>query len=83
VLVFFRDFSASSLDIWLVYNSKDPDFAKYMALRQRINLAIMRAVQAQGLAFAFPTQTIELDGEVARRLAPPQQQASPGSSPRS
>jgi MscS family membrane protein len=77
VLVFFRDFSASSLDIWLVYNTKDPDFAKYMALRQRINLAIMRAVDARGLSFAFPTQTIELDGDVARRLAPPPSAGSP------
>lgn len=58
--VWFRDYSASSLDLWLVYVTKDPDFAKHMALRQRINLGIMRAVAARGLAFAFPTQTVHL-----------------------
>ncbi len=56
--VYFRDFNASSLDLWAVYVVKDPDFAKHMALRQRLNLAIMRAVEARGLAFAFPTQTV-------------------------
>jgi MscS family membrane protein len=56
--VYFRDLSASSLDLWVAYVTKDPDFAKHMALRQRLNLAIMRAVAARGLEFAFPTQTV-------------------------
>ncbi len=58
VMVYFRDFSSSSLDLWLVYVARDADFHKHMALRQRLNLAFMRAVEAQGLAFAFPTQTV-------------------------
>jgi hypothetical protein len=40
-----------------------------MQLRQRINLGIMRAVTVRGLAFAFPTQTMHLPGEVAQKLA--------------
>ena len=69
VHVYFRDYSASSLDIWLTYVAKDSDFAKHMALRQRLNLAFMRAVAAQGLSFAFPTSVMHLDGPVARQLA--------------
>lgn len=69
VMVFFRDLSASSLDIWVVYEATDPDFQKSMRLKQRVNLALMRAVDAAGLAFAFPTQTIELGGAVAEKLA--------------
>ncbi|MGH7957588.1 MAG: mechanosensitive ion channel family protein [Opitutaceae bacterium] len=69
VMVFFRDLNASSLDIWIVYETPDPDFQKHMTVRQRINLAIMRAVERRGLAFAFPTQTIELAGSVAERMA--------------
>ncbi len=65
VLVFFRDYSASSLDIWVAYNIKDPDFAKHLELRQRINLAMMRAIEAQGLAFAFPTQTLHMVAPLA------------------
>jgi MscS family membrane protein len=67
ILVFFRDFNASSLDIWVAYNVRDADFPKHLALKQRINLAIMRAVEAAGLAFAFPTQTVHFDGDIARQ----------------
>jgi MscS family membrane protein len=69
VICYFRDYSASSLDIWLVYVAKDPDFHKHMALRQRLNMAFMKAVAARGLSFAFPTQTVQLDGPVAKQLA--------------
>ena len=58
--VWFRDYSASSLDLWIVYVAKDPDFAKHMALRQRINLGLMHAVAARGLSFAYPTQTVHV-----------------------
>lgn len=69
--VYFRDFNASSMDLWLVYVVKNPDFAKHMAVRQRINFAIMRAVAARGLTFAFPTQTMHLPEPLVARLAPP------------
>ncbi|HWA86583.1 MAG TPA: mechanosensitive ion channel domain-containing protein [Opitutus sp.] len=68
VLVFFRDFSASSLDVWMAYNTKNPDFVKHMTLRQRVNLEVMRAVEARGLAFAFPTQTVEFAGDIAQKI---------------
>jgi MscS family membrane protein len=67
--VYFRDYSASSLDIWITFLTLAPDFAAAMQLRQKVNLAIMRAVQARGASFAFPTQTMHLDGPVAKALA--------------
>jgi MscS family membrane protein len=69
VMVFFRDFSASSLDIWVVYETVDPDFAKHMFLKQRLNLAFMKAVEARGLSFAFPSQSVYLEGAIARQIA--------------
>ena len=69
VMVFFRDFSTSSLDIWVAYEALDPDFQKSMRLKQRINLAMMRAVESRELSFAFPTQTIELVGAIAEKFA--------------
>ena len=69
VICYFRDFNASSLDIWIVFEVKDPDFHKHMALRQRLNMAFMRAVEARGMSFAFPTQTVHFDGPIARQLA--------------
>lgn len=58
--VYFRDYNASSLDIWVVYVFKDADFVRHMQVRQQINLEIMRAVEARGLSFAFPTQTLHV-----------------------
>lgn len=58
--VYFRDYGASSLDVWIVYVIKDADFAKHMQVRQRINFGIMRVVEARGLSFAFPTQTVHV-----------------------
>ncbi len=68
VHVYFRDYSASSLDIWVAYVIQDPDFARHLAVRQRLNLAIMRAVAARGLEFAFPTSVMHLDGPIAKQL---------------
>ena len=69
VHVYFRDYSASSLDVWLAYNVTSPDFAKHLALRQRLNLAFMQAVAAHGLEFAFPTSVMHLDGPIAQQIA--------------
>lgn len=67
-MVYFRDFNTSSLDVWVVYLSREADAKKWHALKQRMNLAIMRAVAARGLTFAFPTQVMHLDGPVAKAL---------------
>jgi MscS family membrane protein len=69
VHAYFRDLNTSSLDIWIAYNTKDSDWVKHMRLRQRLNLAIMRAVYARGLSFAFPTQTMNLPQQIVERLA--------------
>ena len=68
VHVYFREFGASSLDLWMAYELTEPDFGRSLAIKQEINLAIMRAVEARGLAFAFPTRTVELTGPAIERL---------------
>jgi MscS family membrane protein len=69
VMVYFRDLNASSLDLWVVYATRDADFQKHMALRQRLNLAYLRTVTARGLSFAYPTTVMHLDGPIAKQLA--------------
>ncbi|MCE2863090.1 MAG: hypothetical protein RIR76_299 [Verrucomicrobiota bacterium] len=68
VHVYFRDFGGSSLDVWLAYEVTEADFGRSLAIKQEVNLAIMRAVEARGLAFAFPTRTVELAGPAFDRL---------------
>nr|MCU0793536.1 mechanosensitive ion channel family protein [Opitutaceae bacterium] len=69
IAVNFLNFGASSLDIQIIYFTADTDVRKSFSVRERINLSIMRLVAGRGLGFAFPTQTIEFAGDVARRMA--------------
>jgi MscS family membrane protein len=69
IIVQFTNLSASSLDVWVVYQTISPDFVKHLQVKQRINVAMMRLVESLGLAFAFPSQTVYLDGEHVRRMA--------------
>jgi MscS family membrane protein len=79
--VYFRDYAASSLDIWVVYVFKTPDFVSHMRVRQQINLEIMQAVQSRGLSFAFPTQTLHVaslpPGSAPAHMQVPQPPAPP------
>ncbi|WP_404423968.1 mechanosensitive ion channel family protein [Nibricoccus sp. IMCC34717] len=69
VIVQFSNFGASSLDIFVVYVIRNPDFAEHLRIKQRLNLAIMRAIETRDLTFAYPTQTVHLDGAIAKQLA--------------
>ena len=69
VTVNFTDYSDSSLDIQIAYFTADPDFKIHLAVRERINLKIMGVVAARGLSFAFPTRTLQFEGELANRMA--------------
>jgi len=69
VVVAFSNLSASSLDILVVYTTVSADALASIKLKERMNLAVMRAVAARKLAFAFPTQTVQLAGPVAKALA--------------
>ena len=60
VIVAFTNLSAFSLDILVVYTTVSADALASIRLKERLNLAFMRAVAARGLAFAFPTQTVQL-----------------------
>ena len=57
-LVYFTDFGASSLDIFVYYFSKSTVWAEYLEVRQDVNLKIMRKLAGMGLEFAFPSQTV-------------------------
>jgi len=69
----FKGFSSSSLDFEIVYYVLDPDYGVYMDIQQEINLRIMRALDAEGVAFAYPTRTIHVTRageEAVEKVAP-------------
>jgi MscS family membrane protein len=69
ILVNWTDFGSSSLDILVYYFTKTTKWLEYMEVRQRINTKMAKAIAARGSSVAFPTRTLYLEGEVARRLA--------------
>ena len=60
-LVYFDNFGAFSLDIFIYCFTVTTDWAEYLAAKQDLMLKIMRAIDELGLEFAFPTQTIHVE----------------------
>ena len=69
IVVRFADFGDSSLNILVYYFTRPVAYAEHLETKERINLAIMRALKNLGLSIAFPTHTIYLEGDVAKLLA--------------
>jgi small-conductance mechanosensitive channel len=54
----FKDYGDFSLNFEIVYYVLDPDYNKYMDTQQAINLEVYRRFAAEGIEFAYPTQTV-------------------------
>ena len=67
--VYFNDFNAESLNIFVIYWYAPPNYWDYMDHGQRLNLRIFEEFEKAGLEFAFPTQTLYLAGDPKRELA--------------
>ncbi len=59
----FRAHAAHALDFEIVYYVDGPDFNRFMDRQQAINLGIHEYFQAQGIRFAYPTQTLYLKSD--------------------
>jgi MscS family membrane protein len=80
IVVRFTEFADSSLNILVYYFTKDVSFADHTATKERINLAIMRAIHKLGLSIAFPTRSVYLEG-TAKDLAQHLRQNPPANQP--
>ena len=56
--VYFSDFNDWSLNIYISYWVKPPDYWLYHEVNERVNLEIMKGFEAEGIEFAFPSQTL-------------------------
>jgi MscS family membrane protein len=56
--VYFSDFADWSLNIYMSYWVKPPDYWLYHEVNERVNLEIMKRFEAEGIEFAFPSQTL-------------------------
>ncbi|MCC7542735.1 MAG: mechanosensitive ion channel family protein [Deltaproteobacteria bacterium] len=60
--VHLKGFGAFSLDLEAVYHVLSREYGVFMDRQHEINLRIMEAFERSGLDFAFPTQTLHVDG---------------------
>jgi MscS family membrane protein len=67
VVVRFREFAASSLDIEIMAWFKTADWSEFQLIRQEVLLQFMDVVERAGTSFAFPTQTVHI-ASVPRRM---------------
>ena len=67
--VFFNDFNDWALNLLVIYWYHPPNYWDYCAFSQGFNLKLMREFEAEGIEFAFPTQTMYLANDEKRQLA--------------
>jgi small-conductance mechanosensitive channel len=60
----FKGFGSSSLDFEAVYFLSDPDYNVYMDSQQAVLLAVMRALEREGIRLAQPDRTLWIAAEV-------------------
>ena len=56
--VYFSDFNDWSLNIYMSYWVKPPDYWLYHEVNERVNFEIMKRFETQKIEFAFPSQTL-------------------------
>ena len=60
-LVYFTDFGASSLDIFIYFFSNTAAWAAYLDVRQRVNLKIMQKLEDMNIGIAFPSSSVYIE----------------------
>lgn len=58
----FKGFGASSLDFEVAFWMRTADYMASLDAQQQINLGLFEAFAEQGIAFAYPTQTLIVQG---------------------
>jgi len=66
--VYFNDLNADSLNILVIYWYHPAEYWDYLEHAHWVNVQIMERFNAEGIDFAFPTQTLHLAGDDKRPL---------------
>jgi MscS family membrane protein len=69
LIISFNKFESSALNIMVVHFWNSTDMKAYLAGIQLLNLEVKRRFDAEGISFAFPTQTLYLKQDSDWRVA--------------
>ncbi len=61
IVASLADFSDSSLRVQILYFTSDPDWESHMAVRERVNFAILRSCAARGVTLQYPDPVIRME----------------------
>ena len=67
--VYFDEFKDASLNLFVIYWYHPPDWWPYNDFSERLNMRILERFNAEGIEFAFPSQTVFLAGDPKRPLS--------------
>lgn len=62
--IYVSDIGPSSVNILIYVWTKGPDYDEYLQTIERLTLAILNAVKKSGTELAYPTQTLQIEGDV-------------------
>ncbi len=65
LIVNFERFDDSSLTLFLYFFANTANWEKYLAIKEELNLNIIKIVEENKASFAFPTQTIYIEKELS------------------
>jgi MscS family membrane protein len=74
--VSFNEFNADSLNILIIYWYHPPQYWDYLDHATWVNIQIKERFNAEGIDFAFPTQTLHLAGDNKRPISVGQRSAA-------
>lgn len=71
LIISFNKFESTSINLLVVHWWESQDYKEYLLGFQHLNLALKKRFDAEGISFAFPTQTVYLKQDSEWRLADP------------
>jgi MscS family membrane protein len=69
LIISFNKFESCSLNILVVHWWDSTDFKEYLLQFQKLNVELKRRFDAEGISFAFPSQTVYMRQDSEWRLA--------------
>ena len=78
LIISFNKFNDSSLNILVVHWWNSTDFKEYLGGFQKLNLELKRRFDAEGIDFAFPTQTVYVKNVAQTDSTLPTNPTNPG-----
>ena len=75
--VFVNDFTPTAVNLLIQYWYHPPDWWKFVAFNERVNLEILRRFAAAEITFAVPAQKLEVTTGLAEKPSPKAESKSP------